>query len=676
MSKPARRDFLRWARLGSALALILDVLLLANGHLSLWQPGGLLGGFFDAQARAMLRGTLAVPPAAVSFEGFRVGGQTFMYFGIVPALLRIPVLLVTHRLDGRLTQLSMLLAVLVTAEAAARLHWHVRERVRPAAAVASGERGLVALLSLAIGAGLPLYLVSWPSVYHEAALWGLALSLAALSATLAAIDERSPRRILVAAGLGALAVNTRISVGLAPVLTLVLLGAAWIVAARRGRRGRRARGPQAAAVASERSRRGCSPSAARRSPWSRRSPSTCRASARPWACRCTTTSPTGSIRSSMPPCSPTTAPCSGCSTCPRRCSARSAPTPSLITHTFPFLGLPAHAGPVIGSALFVARLPSLSLVTALPVLVVLTLAGLPRIAATARARPLALGLLGSAAAFATTLTVSSVATRYLGDAVPLLALGACAGLQSILAREPGGRTWMAAVAGIGLLTGLGVLIDGAAGVTEQRLLAPTTQPAERAAFIATQLDVADGLGLRPPTAAAGAMLPTTAPGAPGDLFVLGRCAGLYVTSATGTWLAAERGRDGGLIRVDARLPDARAPARPLVVVGSGRDRLTFAVIGSRTGPRLTVSGRGRVLASGAPLARRGARRVSITISFDPLGAGEYVSASVAGRLGLASTRVAYRPGEPVSGGSAADGVRLLADQVGVCRRLSRADHLP
>lgn len=670
---------MRWARIGSAIALVADLLLLCDGHANLTQSSGLLGGFFDAQARALLHGRLAVPPGAVSFEGFRVGGQTYMYFGLVPALLRIPVLLVSHRLDGRLTQLSMLLAVVVAVEAAARLQWHVRERIRPGAPAAVGERGLVVLLAVAIGAGLPLYLVSWPVVYHEAELWGLALSLAALATTLGLINDPRPRRIVLAGVLCALAVNARISVGLGPVITLGLLGAGWTLAAVRGWRRARHGGPGVA-----------------REP-SPPSPALGLLAIGGAALALATEISINLARFATPlglpmydhvayHIDPTEhaavladhGAVFGLQYLPTTLISALSPGALSVTRVFPFLGLPAHVPAVTGSALFVSRLPSLSLVTAMPLLIALFLAGLLALARQPRARPLLAGLVGCAAAFATTLTVSSVATRYLADAVPLLALGACASLQAILARGPHGRGWRAARAGLVVLGAAGVLIIGAAGLVQQRLLAPTASPDERAGFVAWQLNVARALGLRPPLPARGRVLPATAPGAPGDLFVLGHCDGLYVTSTTATWLDAERGRAAGLVRLRARLGGARGPARALLSTGGGPRRVTLTLAVPRGGPRVAVRAGRRVLATGPALRGLGGRPVTVTVSFDALASREYVSVTVAGRPALANTQVPYRPGEPLTLGRGAGvapfggGLRLLPDRVGVCERLARA----
>ena len=191
----AHRSFRRAAYAGSLLALLVDVSLLSLGHLGLWHQMGLLGSFYDVQGHALLHGHLAVPTGSVSFEGFVIDGRTYVYFGLFPAVLRLPVLLVTHHLDGRLTQLSMLLAFGVLLVSGARLQWRVRAFLGGGETVSKRERYGAFVLSFSLGAGaVPLFLASWPVVYHEAALWGAALSIAAFAAILAAVAAPSARR--------------------------------------------------------------------------------------------------------------------------------------------------------------------------------------------------------------------------------------------------------------------------------------------------------------------------------------------------------------------------------------------------------------------------------------------------------------------------------------------------
>src|SRR5262245_64774936 len=68
---------------------------------------GFASNFFDLQANAFLDGRLWVPDGSLSIEGFVVGGHTYMYFPPFPAIARIPVMLVTHEFDGRLSLVFM-----------------------------------------------------------------------------------------------------------------------------------------------------------------------------------------------------------------------------------------------------------------------------------------------------------------------------------------------------------------------------------------------------------------------------------------------------------------------------------------------------------------------------------------------------------------------------------------
>src|SRR5277367_6129195 len=69
--------------------------------------------FFDLQARAMFHGRLSLPNGILGIEGFVHDGRTYTYFGLFPSIIRMPILLVTSSLDGKLTPSSMLLAWLL-----------------------------------------------------------------------------------------------------------------------------------------------------------------------------------------------------------------------------------------------------------------------------------------------------------------------------------------------------------------------------------------------------------------------------------------------------------------------------------------------------------------------------------------------------------------------------------
>src|SRR5271154_4892806 len=86
--------------------------LVTNESLDLFRSTA-FSNFYDVQARAMLHGHWDMSPKVLWIEGGGDAGLTYMYCGPVPALLRIPVLLGTSRLDGKLAELPLLLAFVV-----------------------------------------------------------------------------------------------------------------------------------------------------------------------------------------------------------------------------------------------------------------------------------------------------------------------------------------------------------------------------------------------------------------------------------------------------------------------------------------------------------------------------------------------------------------------------------
>jgi hypothetical protein len=179
--------------------------------------------FFDVQARSLFHGRWDVPPDVVGFEGFLIDGKTYVYFGPFPAVLRMPALLVTDRLDGRLTTLSMMLALLVLSTGAFRLACALRPFVRGADPVGRREPLALAGLAVAILAGPPFFLASGAVVYHEATAWGLAFAMLAFDAVLRFALRPTGWRLVGASALVTLTLLSRQSVGLAPLVTLALV---------------------------------------------------------------------------------------------------------------------------------------------------------------------------------------------------------------------------------------------------------------------------------------------------------------------------------------------------------------------------------------------------------------------------------------------------------------------
>src|ERR1051326_8206341 len=108
-----------------------------------------LGGAYDSQAEHFLRGDVDVDVDAIGHEAMIVNGKVRMYFGPFPALLRIPLNFIYPAGHGKWSRISGFCAA------------------------------VMALFAFAFGSPL-LLLLGNLSIYDEAIIWGLALSLGAI----------------------------------------------------------------------------------------------------------------------------------------------------------------------------------------------------------------------------------------------------------------------------------------------------------------------------------------------------------------------------------------------------------------------------------------------------------------------------------------------------------------
>jgi hypothetical protein len=137
--------------------------------------------FFDLQARALIDGHLYVPQGSLGIEGFVRHGHTYMYFGPFPALLRIPVLLLTNDFNGKMSLVSMGIAWIVFAVMAARLTWLVRDCLYGERPVGWFDGLLAGIFLAAVTGGTVLtFDASLPWVYHEVYLWSTALVVSSM----------------------------------------------------------------------------------------------------------------------------------------------------------------------------------------------------------------------------------------------------------------------------------------------------------------------------------------------------------------------------------------------------------------------------------------------------------------------------------------------------------------
>ena len=191
-------------------------------------PDHRLSNFYDLQGRAILAGHLYLAKGVLGEEAFIHDQHQYTYFGIFPSLIRLPVLLVTHALDGRMTAISILLAWIVTALASAAILWHCRVSLRGPSGLGIAEAATYAIVFAAILGGSALVnLAANPWVYSEDIAWSVALSLAATIATIAVLAHPSWARVTTLF-LAVLALNlTRGTAGMAWSAGAVATGA-WL----------------------------------------------------------------------------------------------------------------------------------------------------------------------------------------------------------------------------------------------------------------------------------------------------------------------------------------------------------------------------------------------------------------------------------------------------------------
>ena len=213
----------RWARIGVLVAVVAFCLLATCMQpWNLFSQGPFSTNFYDAQARSLTHGHLDVPASVAGIEGFVIDGRTQIYFGIGPAILRLPFSGLSDVFDGRLSLMSELLAIAVLGMAAARLLKRARTLVRGAPAGSSWWFGAAAAI---VTLGTPLlFLSSRPLVYHEAELWGAAAGLAGLDLVLRWWREPTRRHLIEAVAVAAFAISCRPSSGASPAIALGLFG--------------------------------------------------------------------------------------------------------------------------------------------------------------------------------------------------------------------------------------------------------------------------------------------------------------------------------------------------------------------------------------------------------------------------------------------------------------------
>ena len=568
------------------------------------------GNFYDAQARALLAGHWDVPARALFFEGFRLHGRTYTYFGIWPSLLRLPAVEFAPSLFGRLTRVSMLAGFSVFLGAVITLHWRIRNIFRPHTPVGRSDLVLSCVVPIVAGCGTcAFFLASRAWVYHEAIVWGVAWSVVAYERMIAFSLRPSRARLAGASAAVALALASRASLGFGALLalTLVLLGT-WIGSHRGGvtrisfagwHRVRHSLRTLGAPIET-------APQRARF-----RAPLLASAAMIPIACFAYVNWSRFGNLFSVPwrhqvlfQVRPQAA---------RALDANGGSyfglqyLPTTLWHSlrpdalgrapmFPWVSFPRFRTTVFGGAVIDMLDVSSSVPASMPALTILTGAGAVaafsrRAAMTSRTEVLRAPLIGAASGIGFVLTIAFIAQRYLADWLPLLILGSIAGCYSLLERRAGARTrtrrrmLTGALVAVSVLAFAGIWINVSLAYVYQRLYNPQPDTL-RAGAIAVQSDVDRALGGSGVEQVDRVRNRLGVPAPAETTRVLGSCDGLYWSDGS-QWHLVEGAPAGGVFRLRGALPPADAQWHPLVSWGSATH--VRAMVFRRAGDRVRVA---------------------------------------------------------------------------------------
>jgi hypothetical protein len=484
----------------------------------LWNPGPSFlrpvspDFFYDMQARAMFHGHLYLPTGALGIEAFNHAGHQFTYFGLFPSLLRMPILLVTSRLDGRLTAPSMLISWVVTGVFSCCLLWRLRILVRGQALLGRAEAAAYGLFVATVAGGSVLiYLSATPFVYNEDFAWSVALTTGSLF-TLLGVLERPTWRRVVACGLLVVLTNLdRTPAGYACVIGAGLV-AIWFGMGRGGTSNRRWMIPMLAVAFVA------------------------------FLISCVVTYAKFGIPVGLPMADQVWAQVNAhrryflaanggkafsFAFLPSTIVAYLQPFGIHFTGVFPFITSPTAPAAAYDGAVLDQVYPTSSVPSTMPLLFLLSCWG---VVSAFRRRPagrLALTripLLAAAAGTAGVLLWGYIASRYVGDFMPLLILAGAIGLIDIWRRLEGRsfRVRRYALGGVAVLAAFSLVANMAIAIE------PSTQWNSAELVNYTIVQKALSLQNLASTVGHGPTLPYWAPA--GELYIVGNCSGLYYST--------------------------------------------------------------------------------------------------------------------------------------------------
>jgi hypothetical protein len=471
--------------------------------------------FYDLQARAMFHGHLSLANGALGIEGFVHDGRTYTYFGLFPSIIRMPILLVTHSLDSRLTAPYTLLAWLLTGLFASLLLWRVRFLVRGDSVMGRAEATAFGVLMATImGGTIWMLLASTPYVFNEDIAWSICLTVGSIFALLGVIERPSWGRV-IASGVLILCANLdRSTTGWACVVGAGFI-ALWFLLGLGGQENRRwfipvlAAGviPLAIGCAVNYSKFGVLFGVSNfEQVWTHVN------AYRRKFLAANHDAEEGTIF------------------VPTNIVTYFRPNGLSLSRVFPFVTLPASPPTAVNGVLFDRLYRTASLPASTPLLFLLSIWGLvtafrPKsIGKVARTRLL---LLAAGSAGAALMLWGYIGPRYLGDFVPFLVLASAVAMADIFRRLEGHRlsARVSALAVITVVALFSIMANiGIATVPNEEW--NTTQAFN---YVQTQKTVSDLTGHPLESRVVrGSSLPPWAPA--GQLYVIGDCSGLYISN--------------------------------------------------------------------------------------------------------------------------------------------------
>jgi len=497
--------------LGLGLCPFLFILSAGSGSFLQWVPAG---NIFDDQARSLLHGRLDVDPRIASIEAFNVKGRSYLYFGPFPALLRVPVVALTHSFDGRLGQLSILLAWTVFACSCGVLFYQIwRLFGRPTGGPVI-DIFLPSTFGLVLSGGsIVAYLAQRAGVHDEALMWGLAGAIASLAAIFTHLWSTRAASLGLASFFASIAILSRVTLGLSPVLFLLSLAVI--------------------AVAAQRQRliSWCDSLLPGRLLVAVAVPLVLFVAVQVAKFHSLQVHPADQAVAKGDPFLPTYLAANG-NTYFR---LRFLPT-NVLTMVFWPAGLRVARGfpwvfpdqrslsPVLGGAVFMRRSWSGSILSTQTLFCLLGAAGLlatvAKLGFPARVRLVTVAIIVSGLAFVPTLAYSYQYFRFLTDAMPALILASSAGVAALLAHWPrGSHARSAAAFVIAVVAAFTMWVNLSMGLLDQSIFAWAPRPPALERFLA--LRTMTGSSLIGAHIALGDRFPT--PAGPGALLVIGDC---------------------------------------------------------------------------------------------------------------------------------------------------------